>query len=98
MAENVFRFPCPCCGKPIEVDVRSGRARAANPKDKDGGRDLDDLLRAQQQEKQRLDSMFDSARGDHEKQQQRLDELLKKAKDDAKQNEDEPLRRPWDLD
>lgn len=98
MADNVFRFPCPCCGKQIEVDVRSGRARAANPKEKDGGRDLDDLLRAQQREKQRLQGVFDQARGEHEKQQERLDDLLQKAKEDAKKNEDEPLHRPWDLD
>ena len=99
MAQTVFRFPCPCCGKQIEIDTRSGKARAANPKEKDGGKDLDDFLRAQQKEKERLENVFDSARGDHQKQQERLDELLKKAKEDAKKNEDdEPLRRPWDLE
>lgn len=91
-------FPCPCCGKQIEVDTRSGKARAVDPTDAKGGQDLDALLAAQQKEKDRLARLFDQAKDGQGKQQEQLDRLLERAKDDAKKTKDEKLRRPWDLD
>lgn len=98
MPKDVFQFPCPCCGKQIEVDTRSGHARAVDPKTKQGGQDLDDLLRSQKRDADRLGKAFDVAKDRQQRQGNDLDDLLKKAKDDAKKNPDEKVRRPWDLE
>src|SRR5262249_39103953 len=98
MPKDVYQFPCPCCGKQIEVDTRSGKARAVLPGEAKGGQDLDRLLQAQRRDAERLGSAFDTARQDQEQQGQQLDKLLKKAKDDAKQKPDEKLRLPFDFD
>ncbi len=98
MPKELFVFPCPCCGKQIELDVRTGHARALRPEDNQGGTSLDSLLKKQQKESDRLGGLFEQAKDGHGKQKQRLDDLLERAKDDAKQNQDEKLRRPWDLD
>lgn len=98
MPKDLFVFPCPCCGKQIELDVRTGQTRAVRAEDKLGGKDLDALLHSQKKESERLGSLFDQAKDGHGKQKDRLDDLLKRAKDDAKKNEDEKLKRPWDLD
>ena len=98
MPKDLFVFPCPCCGKQIELDTRTGKARAAKPQDKHGQNALDDLFASQKKETQRLDDLFDQAKDGQGKQKERLDDLLKRAKDDAKKTEDEKLQRPWDLD
>ena len=36
MAKSVFTFPCPCCDKMVEVDTRSGKARAVRADDPEG--------------------------------------------------------------
>ena len=88
-SRHVFRFSCPCCGKPVEVDTRSGKARAANPADKHGGKDLDALLGEHGKEQERLGSMFDEARRDQASEAERLEQLLRKAKEEAAQDEDD---------
>ncbi len=98
MPKDLFQFPCPCCGKPIEVDTRTGKARARNPNEQKGGLDLDSLLARQQQEAKRLDRLFDDAKQTQRQDGDRLDDLLDRAKEDARQNPDEDLRRPFDLD
>ena len=98
MLKDIYVFPCPCCGKQIEIDTRSGKARAADPTQQKGGQDLDKLLKAQKRDADRLGSVFDSAKKDQQQQGQQLDDLLKKAKQDAKQKPDEKLKRPWDLE
>ncbi len=98
MAKDVFLFSCPCCGKQVELDTRSGKARAVKPGEAKGGQDLDSLWAAQKKESQRLDNVFDSARDDHRKQEERLEDMLRKAKEDAKKSPDEKTRRPFDLD
>lgn len=98
MPKDVFQFACPCCGKAIEVDTRSGRARAVNPEEKRGGGDLGQLVHKQQQEQQRLDDVFHRAQEQQARQQQHLDDLLQKAKEQARKEQDERPRTPFDQD
>jgi len=100
MLKDVFTFPCPCCGKLIEVDTRSGRARAARPEEAKGGRSLDRLLDAQQRESERLGSVFDDARARQAKEADQLAEALRRAKDEAKKDKDKDQRprNIFDLD
>ncbi len=96
MPKNVFQFECPCCGKDVEVDTRSGKARAVDPKEK-RGKDLDTLIGEQSRASERLDSMFDSARRDQEQQGDRLDQMFSDAADKAKDDDSKPSN-PFDLD
>lgn len=98
MAKSLFRFPCPCCDKMIEVDTRSGKARAVQAAERSGGQDLDDLFAAQQNEAERLDDLFSSARETEERQGDELERKLRRAKDEAKKSPDEKPRNPFDLD
>jgi len=98
MPKDVHQFSCPCCGKQIEIDVRTGQARAQKPAEAKGGKDLEDLLRAQKRDSDRLGKAFDTAKEGQHRQRDQLDDLLKKAKDDASKDPDEKLRRPWDLE
>ncbi len=98
MAQTVFTFPCPCCDKWIEVDVRSGKARAARPQEAKGGRDLDQLLGEHQKQSQKLGDLFDAAQQQVKKQKDLLEEQLRRAKEDARKNPDEKPRNPFDLD
>ena len=98
MAETVFTFHCPCCNKLVEVDVRSGKARAARPEDAKGGRDLDQLLKDHGRDGKRLGDLFSSAKESEQKRGERLDEQLRRAKEEAKKDKDERPRNPFDLD
>ena len=98
MAESLFTFSCPCCGKQIEVDTRSGKARAVRPQEAKGGQSLDDLLSAQKKDQQRLADLFASAKDQQSKQQDALDAKLQRAKEEAKKDKDERPRNPFDLD
>lgn len=98
MAESLFTFSCPCCGKQIEVDTRSGKARAVRPQEAKGGQSLDDLLSAQKKDQQRLADLFASAKDQQSKQKDALDAKLQRAKEEAKKDKDERPRNPFDLD
>jgi hypothetical protein len=98
MLKDIYQFPCPCCGKVIEIDTRSGRARAVDPKELKGGTDLDKLLQSHKKEGERLGSLFDSAKQQQQKQADRLAEELKRAKEAAKDDKDDRPRSPFDLD
>lgn len=98
MAETVFTFPCPCCNKLIEVDVRSGKARAARPEEAKGGRDLDQLLKDQGRDRQRLGDLFSSAKELEQKRGDRLEEQLRRAKEEAKKDKDTRPRNPFDME
>jgi len=98
MADTVFTFSCPCCSKRIEVDTRSGKARAVRPEEAKGGQSLDSLVASQQQEGKRLDDLFRSAKDGVSKQRELLDEQLRKAKDEAKKDKDTRPRNIFDLD
>lgn len=98
MPKDIYQFGCPCCGKQIEIDTRTGKARAQKPGEAKGGQDLDSLLQSQQREADRLGRQFEAAKDHQHKEQDLLGDLLKKAKEDARQSPDEKVRRPWDLD
>ena len=98
MTKDLYLFWCPCCGKQIELDVRTGKARAAVAAEGKHAANLDQLLSAQKKEGDRLADVFDSAKKDQKQQGKTLDKLLDKAKDEAKKQPDEKLRRPFDLD
>lgn len=100
MAKNLFTFPCPCCGKMVEVDTLTGKARAVRAEEAKGGQNLDSLLQAHQKESQRLDSLFDSAKGVEKSAKDRLDAQLRRAKEEAKKDKDKDQRPPsiFDLD
>ena len=98
MAKHLFRFPCPCCDKMIEVDTRSGKARAVRADEASGGRDLDDLLAAQKNDSQRLDDLFSSAQDSEKNRDELLDRQLRRAKDEAKKDNDDKPRNIFDLD
>jgi hypothetical protein len=97
MHKDLYKFPCPCCGKKIEIDVRTGRARAVST-GSDGDNPFGDLLSAQKRDQERLGEAFDSARQRQIKQQEELDRKLEQAKEDARDAPDEEVRRPFDLD
>jgi hypothetical protein len=99
MLKDEFTFPCPCCGKTIEVNVRSGKARAVRPEEAKGGRDLDTLVAQQKRESERLKGMFDSARDQQAKDNERLMKELERAKDEAKKDpKREGPKNIFDLD
>jgi len=98
MAESVFTFPCPCCNKLIEVDTRSGRARAARPEEAKGGRSLDDLLADQRRDSDRLGDLFSSAKQQEAQKADRLADQLRRAKEEAKKDKDERPPNIFDLD
>lgn len=98
MAATVFTFPCPCCGKMVEVDTRSGKARAVRADEAKGGRSLDDLLASQKKDQQRLTDLFASAKDQQARQQDALDEKLRRAKEEAKKDKDDKPRSPFNLD
>ncbi len=98
MADSAFTFHCPCCNKLIEVDTRSGKARAVRPEEAKGGRDLDTLLQAQKRDSERLGDLFSSAKESEKKRSERLDEQLRQAKEEAKKDKDDKPRNIFDLD
>lgn len=98
MADTVFTFSCPCCNKLIEVDTRSGKARAARPEEAKGGRSLDSLLAAQKKDGERLADLFSSAKDSVAKQSAALEAQLAKAKEEAKKDKDTRPRNIFDLD
>ena len=98
MAETVFTFDCPCCNKRIEIDTRSGKARAVRPSEAKGGQDLDQLLRSQRKHQQKLDDMFRHAKDSEAQRSDALQKQLERAKDEARKDKDERPRNPFDLD
>lgn len=90
MPREVFEFSCPCCGKRVELNTRNGRARAVNVEESKKGKSFEDMLSDQKNEGQRLGSMFDDARHEHESRNKTLDDLLADAKDAVKKDKGKP--------
>ena len=95
MVNDVRRFRCPCCHKPLEIETRSGRVRAITVAP---GEDVDALLEKHKQESERLGDAFERAAKDVATQKDKFDDLFNSALDDAKQNPDEKPRNPFELD
>jgi len=98
MPKHVFEFDCPCCGKPIEVNVRSGKARAVDFTESKKGKDLDGLVADAKGEGDRLTGLFDEARTDHARQQDRLDAMFSDAAEKAKKDKHKRPPNPFDLE
>ncbi len=98
MPNHLFTFPCPCCNKMIEVDTRSGKARAVRAEESKQAGALDDLLASQKQDQRRLDDIFRTAKGSVARSADELDAKLQRAKEEAKKDKDEKPRTPFDLD
>ena len=97
MARTRFQFACPCCDKLIEIDIRSGKARAVDVKDRKG-KDLESLIADQRSESERLDDLFEEAVEDHADHHRKADELFGKAKKEAETEEPKRPPSPFDLD
>lgn len=98
MSKSLFRFPCPCCDRMIEVDTRSGKARAVRADEQKGGTDLDSLLDAHKHDHRRLDDLFTSAKESESKRDEQLERQLRRAKEEAQKDQDERPRNIFDLD
>ena len=98
MQKHLFEFDCPCCGKRIEVDVRSGSARAVRFEDSERGKDLDGLLQSQSGEAKRVESAFDRAAREHERQADRLDQVFRRAAEEAEHDQTKRPSNPFDLE
>ena len=98
MTKNLFTFPCPCCNKMIEVDTRSGKARAVRADEQKGGQNLADLLNAHKSDSDRLGNLFLSAKNTEKNREGLLDEQLQRAKKEAKKDKDTKPRNIFDLD
>jgi hypothetical protein len=98
MPKHVFPFVCPCCGKELELDTRSGHVRAAKVEDARGGKGLDDLLADQKAEGKRLHGAFSSAADEQRRQKDTLEDLFSDAKERAKKDKDRRPLNPFDLD
>lgn len=98
MAKNLFTFPCPCCNKMIEINTRSGKARAVRADEKKGGTSLDDLVQAQRSDAERLGDMFSSAQDSEKRREDLLEEQLRRAKEEAKKDKGDKPRNIFDLD
>ena len=97
MPKDAFEFDCPCCGKRIEINVRSGRARAVKFEEAKSGADLDGLLERAKADRTRLDTQFDDAHERQRAQREHLEHLFKDAAEKAKDDDSRPPN-PFDLE
>ncbi len=95
MARHLFRFRCPCCDKRVELDTRSGKARAVKVDESKAARDIDKLVSEQKHEGERLTSIFDQAASDQNKQRKQLDQMFGEALEEATEDEDEKPPNPF---
>lgn len=89
---------CPCCGEPIEINVRTGKARASDlPKSKKAP-DLEGLLEATKGEGARLNDLFEDAQSDQSTEKKRREDKFSKAREKAAKDKDKRPRNPFDLE
>ena len=98
MAKHIFQFPCPCCGKRVELNVRNGKARAVSIEESKKVKELESLVDDQRHEGKRLGSVFDEAQVDQSRQAERLDELFSQASEEAKKDKDKKPFNPFDME
>ena len=82
----------------VEVNTRSGKARAVQAGEQKGGQSLDDLLDAQKDQSDRLGDMFLSAKDNESKRESQFEKQLRRAKEEAKKDQDDKPRNIFDLD
>jgi hypothetical protein len=93
MTRHLITVSCPCCGRALEIDTRTGKARKLSVED--GG--LDALVEQQKSEAARLDQLFDGAQREEAHREEEFDRLLRDAKKKSKGDDSKPTR-PFDLD
>lgn len=100
MLKDLFEFSCPCCGKRVELNVRTGAVRAVLFEESKKGKDFDGLVADQTKESERLGDVFQNAQEVQRKQKQRLEDMLRDAKEQVKKEKDKPLkpRNPFDME
>lgn len=98
MPKHLFTFPCPCCDKMIEVDTRSGKARAVRASEQSGGKSLDALFDAQKRDSERLDDLFTDAKDSESRRNETLEQQLERARREARQDPDKKPPSIFDLD
>ncbi len=97
MARHLLRFRCPCCDKAVELDTRSGKARALKADDSKPAADMDKLLDQQKREGERLTDVFQEAAEDQTHHKSKLDDAFSQAFDEAKDDKEKPPN-PFDLE
>ena len=97
MVRHLFRFHCPCCNEFVELDTRSGKARAMKADTKKVAAEMDTLLDKQKHEGERLTDVFQQAAKDQTKHKQKLDDAFSQAFEDAKDDKEKP-HNPFDMD
>lgn len=98
MPKHLFTFPCPCCDKMIEVDTRSGKARAVRASEQGGGKSLDALFDAQKRDSERLDDLFTDAKDSESRRNETLEQQLERARREARRDPDQKPPSIFDLD
>lgn len=99
MLKDLFQFKCPCCGRQIEIDTRSGLARAVRVEDMQGGKDLDAMAEEGKREAARLDAFFHKAKDQQKRQGEHLEKLFGDAIEDVKKDPDKKKpRNPFDME
>ncbi len=96
--KDAFRFDCPCCGKSIEVNTRSGKARAVKIEESKAGKSFEGMVEDAKGDSQRLNKLLDEAQQLHGSDSDRLEDLFKQAQKKAAEDKDEKPRTPFDLD
>ena len=97
MARHLFRFRCPCCDKHVELDTRSGKARALKVEDSKPAGDMDKLLAQQEHESERLTDVFQEAAEDQTRHKNKLDDAFSQAFEEAKDDKEKPPN-PFDME
>jgi hypothetical protein len=98
MSSGIHQFDCPCCGKRIEFDVRSHKARAVKVKESKVSKDFDTMLADHAGERARLAGAFGSAVEAQQREKEILDQMFEAAKKKAKEDPQDDPPRPMDLD
>ncbi len=98
MARSFITTDCPCCGKRIEINPKTGRARAVQIEDAMGGKGMDDLIDMAKNEGSRLDNLLGRAKDEQSDDAARLEDMFGIAKDKAEDEPNEKPRNPFDLD
>ena len=99
MLKDLFEFNCPCCGKRVELNTRTGAVRAVQFEESRKGKDFEGLVADQGKESERLGDAFQTAQDLQRRNKQRLEDLLRGAKDEVKKEKDKGKpRNPFDME
>jgi hypothetical protein len=101
MSEGTFLIDCPCCKARIEVDRKTGKVLRhwEKPLVKEGGDLMAEAMKKMKEDKERLDSYFNSAGRSMEEKKKELEEKFRKEKKRIEESGDTSRpENPFDLD